>query len=317
MDFENDIKCFVVRKSPVNNDDTNANASNAAVNNEKVKSIQITSSPESSEDEASPQLQENSNNLDMAKQKTRINGNEMNNNKINSVVRIPFSKEAIDFRNCYEFLGLQNNSIENSCDEKVEDGDKDIIINEPVEDKFEPSINIQSEVNCLKFIEDDCKAPIMQLEVDSPRRSQRRKSSLKVNFKRVIQKQRQIQKQKERYQDFKRYKEKLREQVPKHLMPGKFNTSILVQGATQCCLELQVEVRLEVYFLLHLILVTHMICPIQKDENDIMYWKEERRNSQLKDKLLKLEADNSCWPYKVAVSSDRIIITKIVDKFVF
>ena len=262
-----------------------------------------------------PKLKENSYDLDMAK--TRINDNEMNNNKINSVVRIPFSKEAIDFRNCYEFLGLQNNSIENSCDQKLEDGDKDIIISKPVEDKFEPDINIQSEVNCLKFIEDDRKAPIMQLKVDSPRRSQRRKSSLKVNFKRVIQKQRQIQKQKERYQDFKRYKEKLREQVPKHLMPGKFNTSILVQGATQCCLALQVEVRLEVYFLLHLILVTHMICPIQKDENDIMYWKEERRNSQLKDKLLKLEADNSCWPYKVAVSSDRIIITKIVDKFVF
>ena len=70
MDFENDIKCFVVRKSPVNNDDTNA--SNAAENNEKVKSvIQITSSPESSVDETPSQLKENSNDLDMSKQKNK------------------------------------------------------------------------------------------------------------------------------------------------------------------------------------------------------------------------------------------------------
>ena len=66
-------------------------------------------------------------------------------------------------------------------------------------------------------------------------------------------------------------------------------------------------------------LASDHISDLQKamEENVILFSKEERKNFLLKEQLQRLTADNSCWPYNVEVTSDKISIKKMENKFTF
>ena len=119
------------------------------------------------------------------------------------------------------------------------------------------------------------------------------KICLKINLKRRI-KQRESRKR-DQYKVFKRHKESLRKTLSLGELHPKIDILTLIRLALDHISEIQNAM----------------------EENIILFSKEERKNFLLKEQLKRLTAENSCWPYNVEVSSDKISIKKMDNNFTF
>ena len=118
---------------------------------------------------------------------------------------------------------------------------------------------------------------------------------LKINLKQRIKQHESRTRRREQYKEFKRQKDNLR------------NTLLL--GGSHSKLDVLTLIRQ----------AFDLISDLQKamEENIILFSKEERKNFLLREQLQRLTADNSCWPYNVEVTSDKIYIKKMESKFTF
>ena len=107
-------------------------------------------------------------------------------------------------------------------------------------------------------------------------------------------KQRESRKR-DQYKVFKRHKESLRKTLSLGELHPKIDILTLIRLALDHISEIQNAM----------------------EENIILFSKEERKNFLLKEQLKRLTAENSCWPYNVEVSSDKISIKKMDNNFTF
>lgn len=121
------------------------------------------------------------------------------------------------------------------------------------------------------------------------------KNCLKINLKRRIKHHESRTRRRDQYKIFKRHKERLR----KTLFLGELHPKIDILTLIRLALDHISEIQNAM------------------EENIVLFSKEERKNFLLREQLQRLTAENSCWPYNVEVSSDKISIKKMDNKFTF
>ena len=201
----------------------------------------------------------------------------LKNNK--SPVKIGFIKKCIDIRNCYEFIGLE---AKYDHPKRSEEGSEHARVSEP---NYVHQLEKKNEV-----VPEPC------LRMNQRRNSKRPpKVYLKINLRQRIKQYEARARRRVQYQEFKRHKENL--------------SKILLLGGSHTKLDILTLIR---------VAIDH-INEMQKalDENVILYSKEERKNFLLREKLNRLMEDDSNWPYNVEVTSDKISIKKMINKFTF
>ena len=206
----------------------------------------------------------------------RLSQSLKNNN--NSPVKIGFTNKCIDIRNCYEFMGLEARDDHTKRSEEVPEHVSDSEHNHvhQLEKK-----NEVSQEPCLRMNQrcnSKCPPPNVYL---------------KINLRQRIKQYESRTRRRVKYQEFKRHKKNL--------------TKILLLGDSHSRLDILTLIR---------VAMDH-INEMQKavEENVILYSKEERKNFLLREKLNRLTVDDSYWPYNVKVSSDKISIKKIINKY--
>ena len=118
---------------------------------------------------------------------------------------------------------------------------------------------------------------------------------LKINLKQRIKQHESRTRRREQYKVFKHQKDNLRKTLLLGASHSKSDVLSLIRLASDHISDLQKAM----------------------DENVILFSKEERKNFLLREHLQRLTEDNSCWPYNVEVTSDKISIKKMDTKFTF
>ena len=217
---------------------------------------------------------------------SEVNNKTNNNNNVDAIanptgcVMIP---KVIDIKNCYEFIGLsQRVESEEEVDKNSDNDNQSEEKSDPKEETFTlPPIP----PTIIKFVNRKKKEKVKRKEM----------RNIKINVKKHLRQQK-LKVQRSEYQVLKTSRVELRDLLPE---PEKISTKLsdigqLLDSARSYSLQLQSDqerLEWELYTL-------------------------ERSNMILKRRLETLQRD-SCWPFTVQVTSDKIVIERPVDRFIF